>query len=117
MNKKTSFDENNQTKTISIPLNNSCYDKVAVFQASYKFTDQCYVKIKPDEEETIVVILSLKEEGSADLSVIAKEFQNEVIDQQLRRELEKRYGNLRELIYEHAFAPIANLTDRVKDAK
>lgn len=109
--------ENHQAKIISIPLNNSCYDKIAVFQASYRFTDQCYVEIQPKEGEAIVVTLSLKEEGSADLSVIAKEFQNEVIDQQLRLELEKRYGSLRELIYEHAFAPIANLSDRVKDAK
>ena len=36
-------------------------------------------------------------------------FSNEVIDQQLRLDLEKRYGQVRELIIKHAFSPLENL--------
>ena len=37
------------------------------------------------------------------------EFCNEALDIQIRLDLEKRFGNLREVIYEHAFSPLGGV--------
>ena len=39
---------------------------------------------------------------------------NELIDQQLRLDLEKRYGAIRRLIVQQAFAPLDDLKAEVK---
>jgi len=36
------------------------------------------------------------------------------VDQQLRLDLERRYGGLRQLIVQHAFSPLSHLKQEVK---
>ena len=45
---------------------------------------------------------------------IENKFMNELIDQQVRLDLEKRYGPIRRLIVQQAFAPLDNLKAEVK---
>ena len=47
--------------------------------------------------------------------MVAEDFCNEVLDQQVRLDLEKRYGNIRELVIRHAFAPIESLKAKIKN--
>jgi His-Xaa-Ser system protein HxsD len=100
-----------------ITLKTTFYEKVAIFQSAYKFTDRCRVEIEPRDENSVVVTLSPIQGKCDDLEQLVTDFRNEVIDQQLRLDLEKRYGHLRDIIYEHAFSPILNLGERLKDVQ
>lgn len=117
MDAKPEFKTNTSNKTITVTLSKTFYEKAAIFQSAYRFTDRCHVDIKPGEGDTVAVSFTLKEDHMGDVDHLIKEFNNEVIDQQLRLDLEKRYGRLRELIYEHAFSPISNLDERMKDVR
>lgn len=88
-------------------LNTHIYQKEAITLASYKFIDKCYVLIEPVDESIIRVCVESKEGAVSDLKSIALDFCNEVLDQQVRIQLEQSYGPIREKIVEQAFSPIA----------
>jgi len=95
---------------ILVTLNKEIYEKEAIAVAAYKMTDLCSILIKPLENNEINVCFETKEMQSEEtLEKIVKDFCNEVLDQQVRLDLEKRYGKIRELIVEHAFSPIKDL--------
>jgi len=95
-------------------LSKALYEKDAIFAAAYKFTDKCVVHIEPVEDNAVGVYFYTKDDSKKpDLKKIAEAFCNEVLDQQLRLDIEKRYGNIRDLIVEQAFAPISNLKDKI----
>ena len=94
-----------------LTLSKEIYQKDAIMAAAYKITDSCAVLIRPSREGEIEVIVEPKAEGTIqDLEKTASEFCNDVLDQQIRLDLEKHYGRIRELIVEHAFLPIKDLT-------
>jgi His-Xaa-Ser system protein HxsD len=91
------------------------YEKLAVFAAAYKFTDKCIILVEPVGEQSVGVYFKSKSKSDdGELRKIAEQFCNEVLDQQLRLDIEKKYGNIRDLIVEHAFSPISNIKDKVK---
>ncbi len=91
-----------------LKLNKEIYEKDAVLAAAYKFTNKCSILIEPFDEYTVAVYFE-RENGKIDLKLISKQFCNEVLDQQVRLDVERRYGNIRELIYRQAFSPIKDL--------
>lgn len=94
-------------------LSKKFYEREAVFLAAYKFTNKCAVLIEPIENDYVGVFFETKAGcTSKDLKLICTNFCNEVLDQQVRLDLEKRFGDLRKLIVQHAFQPIEKL--RVK---
>jgi len=98
-----------------IVLKKELYEKDAVFSAAYKFTDKCVILIEPIDPFSIGVYFKPKSDPKdVDLGKIAEDYCNEVLDQQIRLDLEKRYGNIRELIVRHAFLPISNLKDKIE---
>ena len=87
------------------------YQKYAIMAAAYKITGLCTALIRPSGEGEVEVIFEPKENGIIqDLEKIASEFCNDLLDQQIRLDLEKRNGKIRELIVKHAFSPIEDLT-------
>lgn len=92
------------------------YEREAVFAAAYKYRERFYIKIEPLEETDVNVWFEAKE-GQDPVAVrkALGEFCNEVLDQQCRLDLEKRFGNLREVIYKKAFMPI--LGEEGKDGR
>lgn len=90
------------------------YEKDAVFYAAYKFTDLCSILIEPIEDDSVGIYFEQLEGKTVNLKELAKKYCNEVLDQQVRLDLEKRYGNIRDLIYRHAFNPLKNLNEKVK---
>jgi len=82
----------------------------AVFAATHKFSGACCVEVFPVGEYEVGVWLTPKA-GMPDQELlnIANSFSEELIDQQVRLDLEKRYGHIRELIVRHAFSPLDNL--------
>lgn len=82
----------------------------AVFAATHKFSGACGVEIFPIGEYEVGVWLTPKAKMTdKELQDIAWSFSEELIDQQVRLDLEKRNGRIRELIVKHAFSPLDNL--------
>jgi His-Xaa-Ser system protein HxsD len=93
-----------------LTLSKQFYEKGAVMAAAYKFTDKCVIIIEPIEESYVGVWFQSKSgQDQSKIPELLNEFCNEVLDQQVRLDLEKRYGNLREIIVKHAFSPIQDL--------
>jgi His-Xaa-Ser system protein HxsD len=92
------------------------YQKEAVFAAAHSLTDTYRVHIKPAENEKVKIILVPMIEGSKANNQDAINFlMNRLIDEQVRLDLEKVYGKIRELIIEHAFFPLENLRAKVRE--
>lgn len=103
---KEAFVESRGNNIYHVKLAKAFYEREAVFHAAYKFQDRFYIRIEPVEEGYVGVWFERKENTEFDAEVALKEFCNEVLDQQVRLDLDKRYGTLREAIYEQAFRPI-----------
>ena len=94
-----------------LKLSKRFYEKSAVMNAAYKFTDKCIILIEPLEEGYVGVWFKAKDgQGSETIPNLLDDFCNEVLDQQVRLDLEKRYGSLRDAIVNHAFQPLGDVT-------
>ncbi len=95
-----------------VTLDASIYEKEAVMAAAYKMTESCFVVVKPLENSQLGVYFEPKD-GQAEtaLKAIAKGYCNEVLDQQVRLDTEKRFGGIRDLLVKQAFSPIENTED------
>jgi len=104
-----------EDKKILIKLDKSLYEKEAVMAAAYKLTNLCFIIVKPLEDNQLGVYFEPKNNQNEDeLKAIAKDYCNEVLDQQTRLDVEKRYGNIRDLLVKQAFSPIENIKDKIK---
>lgn len=92
------------------------YEREAIFQTAYKFEDTCFIKIEPYNDTHVAITLCPKIVNTpiTDIEGVAKEFCNEVIDQQLRLDINKRTESIRNYIYQKAFAPIASVKEKSK---
>mgnify|MGYP001413215152 CR=1 FL=1 len=98
-----------------LTLSEKIYEREAVSSAAYKFTDLCTILIEPAEDNCVEVYFESKENQSTEeLDKIAKDFCNEVLDQQVRLDIEARAGNIREVIVQHAFSPLKDIKNAVK---
>ncbi len=100
-------------KGISLPkrdseaviLSKEFFEREPVFAAAAKFTDRYYVGIQPHGDANFAISIHPKDDVSDGSSVI-KIFCNELIEQQVRHDLQNRFGKLREMIVAQAFSPI-----------
>lgn len=95
---------------ILVSLSKEFYEKSAVFAAAHKLSGRFVVLIEPLDERTAGIYFQPKpgiEMNENDLKEAAFDFCNEVLDQQIRLDLETRYGHIREIIVKQAFAPIS----------
>ena len=84
------------------------FAELPVLSTISKFTNQYYVGVMPvNENEFEVTIQAKHAEKSIDKDVL-KKFCNELVDEQIRHNLEQQFGRLREIIVEEAFSPIKN---------
>jgi His-Xaa-Ser system protein HxsD len=90
-------------KNIEIDL--LLYSKEAVINAMYKFTNIFFVKSEPISDAKISVTFTAKDNSIVTEETI-NEFFNELIDQQIRINVEKEYKTIREEIVKKAFNPI-----------
>ena len=94
-----------------LKLSKQFYEKPAVMAAAYKFTHKCVILIEPLEEGYVGVWFKAKDgQDSEMIPALLDDFCNEVLDQQVRLDLEKRYGSLRDTIVNHAFRPLSDIT-------
>jgi His-Xaa-Ser system protein HxsD len=96
---------------IAVPVDLSVYSLDAALRAAYKFTDRCFILIGRNPDNPIELLLFLAgRTKSSDLSSVALDLQNELIDQQLRCRLEAQFNDVRTLIVAQAFSE-GNLID------
>lgn len=98
--------EEGNGRRLMLILSREVYQKEAIILASYKFIGRCYVLVEPVDEHSIRVCFESKEDRTNSLKAIALDFCNEVLDQQVRLQLENNFGSIREKIVELAFWPI-----------
>jgi His-Xaa-Ser system protein HxsD len=81
----------------------SIYSKEALLRTCYWFTDRCYLFISRPGPYQFSVRIRPKTRGLP-LESISGEFENALIDQQLRQDIDRETERLRELIVAKAFA-------------
>lgn len=80
------------------------YAKEAVAAACYKYSGKYFVHQELVEEQ-ILITLESKEDNAVD-ETIAKSFCNELIDQQIRFNVNTQFGKIRDMIVTEAFRPV-----------
>src|SRR4030043_2121852 len=98
-----------------VTLSKAIYEKEAVFAAAYALSGLCRNRIDPVQAGYVKVTLEFLDSCQESQRLEGgNKFMNELIDQQLRLDLEKRYGPVPRLILQQAFAPLDNPKARVK---
>jgi His-Xaa-Ser system protein HxsD len=92
------------TQKIKVDL--SIYKQEIIAATVYKFTDRYFVSQNRVEND-IEVTFTAKPEQAVNFDLLAKEFENKLIDQQVRYNTEQKFGEIRNLIVKQAFAPIS----------
>jgi His-Xaa-Ser system protein HxsD len=82
------------------------YNQEVITSSVYKFTDTCFVS-QEKKDNFIELSFQLKQEQTVDLELLKKEFDNELIDQQVRYDTELKFGDIRNRIVEKAFSPVS----------
>jgi His-Xaa-Ser system protein HxsD len=96
--------------TLQATINISIYSRPAVMRACYAATNRSYVFLVPGPEPDTLLITFSKREPSQDLSVLAGEFFNDLLDQELRVQIARETSDVRTLLVAQAFAE-GNLLD------
>ncbi len=101
---------------IIISVDASVYRLSAVKKAAYRFGDRCFVQIEALAGERIQVRLTAKS-GTMPLDTLEGEFQNELLDQDLRESIAEQTERVRNLILAQAFtgAPVADAVAETAD--
>lgn len=84
------------------------YSREATMSAAYKFSDRFNILMKTSisDPNYIDVIFESKDKINASIETV-DDFANELLEQQIRQDVEKRFGNLRDEIVKAAFQPIS----------
>ena len=95
------MEDNNE---IIIKLDSNIYNKQAILETSYKYTGRYYIKIDlVDKKYCLKFIPKNKKESNANFQ---NEFNNDLIDQQIRYRLSNELKAIRECIIKKAFSAI-----------
>jgi His-Xaa-Ser system protein HxsD len=96
--------------TAEFEVDGNVYRLAAVKKAAYKFAGSCFVEV--DQPEQGAIRIRLRAKGDSQLPPdIASEFQNEVLDQELRESVADETKSVRDLLLAHAFSQ-TSLIDR-----
>ena len=87
-----------------LSVSKEIYEKDAVINASYKYTDKCFLKIE-QIKNNFEIIFETKIDNT-NLKEIALDFANEILDQQVRINCGREYKLVREEIVKKAFRSI-----------
>ena len=88
---------------ITLLVDETIYARIALLKTCYWFTNRCYIFIYRHDEHHLAVRLASKL-SSIGLEAIAGEFENALLDHQLRFEITRETATIRELIVAKAFA-------------
>ena len=101
------------TSHIAVPIDLTVYSLAAAMRAGYKLTDRCFVFIEREADNRAQIYL-IGRLPTSDVATLAFELRNELLDQQLRCQLEEQFKDVRTLIVAQAFSE-GNLIDSNAD--
>lgn len=89
-----------------VAFNSGAYEREALSAAALRATDKFHVKVEPCGTDSHAVIFQCKNECDDGLMEnAALDLINDALDEQVRLDLARRTGAIRETIYQHAFTP------------
>jgi His-Xaa-Ser system protein HxsD len=87
----TRLDDN----AVAFLLHNEFYENEVIRAASYSFAERCSILMRPADDWEIEIVFEPITGINCSLETIAREFCNEVLDRQVRLDIEKRHGRTR----------------------
>ena len=93
---------------IKLEVSAEFYSRDAIIEASYRFTDRCYINLVAADKKIVEIHILTKQQGIK-LDIVAKDFLNELIDQQLRHRIRCETEEIQKTIIKEAFAPLDNV--------
>ncbi|HEV2292255.1 MAG TPA: His-Xaa-Ser system protein HxsD [Tepidisphaeraceae bacterium] len=93
--------------TVRVELELAVYSLAAIKKAAYRLGDRCHVRIATTREDTVVVHLTPKR-SIDNARFLAGEFQNELLDQDLREIVAQETEAIRNLLLAQAFSPLVD---------
>lgn len=90
--------------SLVIAVNSDLYSREALFRVCYLFTDRCYLFLSQEEGSPVIRVCFTSKSPETDLSRLAGEFSNELINQKVRLDVAAETKAIRELIVAQAFA-------------
>jgi His-Xaa-Ser system protein HxsD len=111
-----------QIREVTLLVDENIYSKEALLRTCYWFTDRCYLFVSRPGPNQFSVRIRAKA-GLPSLESISGDFENALIDHQVRQDVDRDTARLRELIVAKAFAegdledaPIGDDRDPVEQA-
>ncbi len=93
--------------TMKITLSKKMYEKMAVLNASYANSDKASIKIDSIDNNYVAVFVKFKNAVTDnEAEAFAEKFLSDVIDYQIRLDLDVRTDYIKKLIYEKAFSAL-----------
>ncbi len=93
--------------TMKITLSKKMYEKMAIFNAAYANSDKANIKIDNIDDNYVAVFVKFKNAvTNNEAETFATKFLSDVIDYQIRLDLDVRTGYIKKLIYEKAFSAL-----------
>ena len=90
---------------LMIKLSKEFFEKEPIMEAIHEYSNNFNVKMNPLEDGFIGVYFSLKKDKNFDTDLIDN-FSNRVIDYQIRKDLNRESGHIKEIIVEYAYSTI-----------
>lgn len=91
-------------RSVRFTVDESVYDLDVIYGAAYLFVDRCYVWLDRPADRKVEVVLRAKGEATGPvLDALAGEFQNELLNQALRKNIGESNARIREFIMAKAF--------------
>jgi His-Xaa-Ser system radical SAM maturase HxsB/His-Xaa-Ser system protein HxsD len=103
--KKGIYKEVGNSDSISIVLHKEYFEKEPIMEAIHEYTNHYIVNMQPRDEFSVGITFSKKANHTFDENLVMN-FSNRVVDYQIRRDLENKYGKIRDIIVEYAYSPI-----------
>jgi His-Xaa-Ser system protein HxsD len=100
---------NTEIREATLLIDETIYSKEALLRTCYWFTDRCYLFVSRAGPNKFSVRIRAKA-GQPSLESISGDFENALIDHQVRQDIDRNTARLRELIVAKAFAE-ADLED------
>jgi len=88
-----------------LTVHSSLYEKDAILNASYNYTDKCYINIEP--VGPLTEIYFQRKNDLIKLEDIALDFGNSLIDHQVRLNVGREFKVIRETLVNKAFSSIS----------
>jgi His-Xaa-Ser system protein HxsD len=95
-------------KCYVVEVDSSIYTPESIKNASYKYIDSFFINIRNGDSGEIVIQFEPQNATytRGDMEKTLRAFMNDLLDHQIRIDLEERFRSLRERIYKCAFASI-----------